>query len=146
MNGKYHCRCIGRVFGILISISTALTGCGGSNSGIVSNATADGSSPSNNGTSGTSSTMPPASSDSVTISWTAPSENTDGSALTNLAGYEIYYGTSPSALTQQISINTVGIMDYVVGNLSSGTWYFEVVAVNSAGEQSAPTSLVSTTI
>jgi hypothetical protein len=97
-------------------------------------------------TAGSGSTLPPATSDSITLSWTAPSENTDGSALTNLAGYEIYYGTNSSALTQHISINTVGIMNYVVSNLSSGTWYFEVVAVNSAGAQSGPTSVVSTTI
>ena len=146
MNGKYHWRRIGLVYGILLSISTALTACGGSNGGSVSNATADGGSANYNGTSNTSNTPPAASSDSVTLSWSAPSENTNGSALTNLAGYEIYYGTDPSDLTQQISINTVGIMDYVVSNLSSGTWYFEVVAVNSAGEKSAPTSIVSTTI
>jgi Tfp pilus assembly protein PilX len=90
--------------------------------------------------------LPPATSDTVTLSWTAPSENTNGTALTNLAGYQIYYGTSASALTQQISINTVGVMNYVVSNLSSGTWYFEIVAVNSAGEQSTPSSVVSTTI
>jgi hypothetical protein len=97
-------------------------------------------------TSSSGSTLPPATSDTVTISWTAPSENTDGTALTNLAGYQINYGTSPSAMTQQISINTVGVMNYVVSNLSSGTWYFEIVAVNSAGEQSTPSSVVSTTI
>jgi hypothetical protein len=97
-------------------------------------------------TSGSGSTLPPATSDSVTLSWSAPSENTNGTALTSLAGYAIHYGTSPSALTQQISINSVGVLNYVVSNLSSGTWYFEVVAINSAGVQSAPSSVVSTTI
>jgi hypothetical protein len=92
------------------------------------------------------STPPAAASDTVTLSWTAPDENTNGTALTNLAGYQINYGTSPTALTQKISINTVGVMNYVVSNLSSGTWYFEIVAVNSAGAQSAPSSVVSTTI
>ena len=29
----------------------------------------------------------------VTLSWVAPNQNTDGSALTDLAGYKIFYGT-----------------------------------------------------
>ena len=34
---------------------------------------------------------------SITLSWTAPTENEDGSALTDLAAYKIYYGTSPGS-------------------------------------------------
>jgi hypothetical protein len=30
----------------------------------------------------------------ATLSWTAPTENTDGTTLANLAGYRIRYGTS----------------------------------------------------
>jgi len=82
----------------------------------------------------------------VTLSWAAPTENTDGSALTNLSGYNIYYGTSASNLTQKVTINTVGMLTYVITNLSSGTWYFEVIAVNSTGVDSGPSSVVSTTI
>jgi hypothetical protein len=83
---------------------------------------------------------------SITLAWDAPTENTDGSAITNLQGYEILYGTSASALTQKISISTTGQQNYVVENLSSGTWYFEVVAINAAGVQSGPSSLVSVTL
>ena len=36
---------------------------------------------------------------SATLSWTAPALNSDGSQLTDLAGYHIYYGTSPSSLS-----------------------------------------------
>jgi hypothetical protein len=82
----------------------------------------------------------------VTLSWMAPTENTNGTALTNLAGFDIYYGTSANAMTQKISLNTVAVMSYVVGDLSSGTWYFQVVAVNSLGVQSNPSSTVSVTI
>jgi hypothetical protein len=83
---------------------------------------------------------------SVTLSWNAPTENTNGTALTNLAGYVIYYGTSANAMTQSITVNTVGLLSYVVGNLGSGTWYFDVVAINASGAQSGPSSIVSTTI
>ena len=86
------------------------------------------------------------SSTNVTLSWSAPTENTNGSALTNLAGYIIYYGTSASAMTQTIDINTVGMLTYVVDNLSAGSWYFQIVAVNSAGEQSTPSATVNASI
>jgi hypothetical protein len=66
--------------------------------------------------------------------------------LTNLTGYIIYYGTSASAMTQTIDINTVGMQTYVVDNLSAGSWYFQIVAVNSAGEQSGPSATVSASI
>ncbi len=30
----------------------------------------------------------------ATLSWTPPTQNTDGSPLTDLAGYRVYWGTS----------------------------------------------------
>lgn len=87
-----------------------------------------------------------ASNGAVTLSWAAPTENTDGSALTNLAGYDIYYGANASSMDQKISIATVGMQSYVISDLPSGTWYFRIVAVNALGLQSAPSSTVSTTI
>ena len=83
---------------------------------------------------------------SITLAWDAPTQNTDGSALTNLQGYQILYGTSAAALTQKISISTTGQQNYVVENLTSGTWYFEVIAINAAGEPSGPSSIVSVTL
>jgi hypothetical protein len=82
----------------------------------------------------------------VTLSWTAPTTNTNGSALTNLAGFDIHFGNSADAMTNKITIGSVGVLSYVINNLTSGTWYFEVFAVNSAGVQSGPSSLVRTTI
>jgi hypothetical protein len=99
--------------------------------------------PSGSGSSGTTTST---TADNVTLSWSAPTENTNGSALTNLAGYIIYYGTSASAMTQTIDINTVGMLTYVVENLSAGSWYFQIVAVNSAGEQSTPSATVNASI
>jgi Bacterial Ig domain/Putative Ig domain len=80
---------------------------------------------------------------SVTLSWTPPTQNTDGSALTNLAGYRLYYGASPSALTQMIQIDSAGFSTYVVEGLSPGTWYFAMRAYNAAGAESANTSVAS---
>ena len=73
------------------------------------------------------------SSGSATLSWAAPSQNTDGSAITNLSGYRIYYGNSAASLGTMIQVSNPGISTYVVDNLPSGTWYFAVSAYNSAG-------------
>jgi len=82
---------------------------------------------------------------SVRLSWTAPITNTNGSALTNLAGFEIRYGTSTGAMTNKIPIDGAGVRSYVIDRLTSGTWYFEVFAVNSSGVKSGPSGVVRTT-
>ena len=101
--------------------------------------TSSSSSSSSGGTSGSAT-------ENVTLSWSAPTENTNGSALTNLTGYIIYYGTSAGAMTQTIDINTVGMLTYVVGDLSAGNWYFQIVAVNAAGVESSPSATVNASI
>jgi hypothetical protein len=73
----------------------------------------------------------------ATLSWTAPTENTDGSTLANLAGYRIRNGTNASALTQTIVINNASVTTFVVEDLAPATWYFAVTAVNSTGSESA---------
>jgi hypothetical protein len=80
------------------------------------------------------------------LSWAAPDQNTDGSALTNLAGYRIYYGTSAAALNQVIDIASVGMTMYVVDNLTTGTYYFSIRAYNAAGVESELSNVVSSTI
>jgi hypothetical protein len=124
------------------SSSTAQSSSSGGSTTSSSGAGSTGStSSSSSGSTGTST----ASSDTVSVSWQAPTENTNGSAITNLAGYTIYFGTSASSMTQQVNIATVGELTYVISNLGPGTWYFEVVAVNTAGVSSAPSSVVSVT-
>ncbi len=79
----------------------------------------------------------------ATLSWTAPTENTDGSTLSNLSGYRIRYGTSASALTQSILINNASVTTYVVEDLAPATWYFAVTAVTSAGAESTNSNVAS---
>ncbi|HEY4369122.1 MAG TPA: putative Ig domain-containing protein [Steroidobacteraceae bacterium] len=78
----------------------------------------------------------------VTLSWSPPTENTDGTPITDLSGYKIRYGTSPSALTQTLSIDNSGVTSYVLENLSPATWYFAVVAVTSSGSESSDSNVV----
>lgn len=89
---------------------------------------------------------PTASTGAVTLNWTPPTENTDGTPLTDLTGYDIYYGTSSGNYTQTITVSNPGIATYVVDNLSPGTYYFSVTAVSSAGAQSPLSPEVSTTV
>jgi hypothetical protein len=82
----------------------------------------------------------------ATLSWVAPDQNTDGSALTNLAGYRIYYGAGAHALTEVVEVPTVGITEYVIDNLAVGTYYFSIRAYSSMGIESALSNIVSDTI
>jgi hypothetical protein len=72
--------------------------------------------------------------------------NTDGSLLTNLNRYRIYYGTSASALDQIIELNGAGLTTYVIGNLSPATYYFALTAVNSLNIESDKSNVVSKVI
>ena len=83
---------------------------------------------------------------SVTLSWLPPTTNTNGTPLTNLAGYRIYYGTNASSLTQSVQVTNPGIASYVIGNLSPATWYFSLVSYNSANIESPFSQVVSKTI
>jgi hypothetical protein len=82
---------------------------------------------------------------SVTLSWTAPTENTNGTALTDLAGYTIYYGTSGNALSKTMRISNPGLATYVLSNLSPGTWYFAISAYTTANVQSTESAVASGT-
>jgi hypothetical protein len=81
---------------------------------------------------------------SATVSWTPPTLNTDGSSLTDLAGFRIVYGTSAAALNQMIEIPNAGLTTYVVTGLNSGQWYFAVKAYSASGAESDPSGNVAT--
>jgi hypothetical protein len=83
---------------------------------------------------------------SATLNWTAPTQNSDGSALTDLAGYRIYVGTSATTLVQVASITNATTGSFDVTGLTAGTWYFSVSAVNTVGGESAQTAVASKTI
>lgn len=84
--------------------------------------------------------------DSVNLSWTVPTQNANGTALTDLAGYYIYYGTSANQMTQSVRIANPGVTSYVVSNLSPGTWYFSIVSFTTANQESANSAVVSTSV
>jgi hypothetical protein len=83
---------------------------------------------------------------SATLRWQAPTSNTDGSPLTNLAGYIIRYGTELGSLSTEVRVANPGLTTYVVSDLEQATWYFQVSAYNSSGVESAPSATASKTI
>jgi hypothetical protein len=83
---------------------------------------------------------------SATLTWTPPTRNTDGSSLTNLAGYRIYYGTSSNSLNRTVQIANPGVASYVVGSLTPATWYFSVRSYTTAGAESPGSNMASKTV
>lgn len=79
------------------------------------------------------------------VSWMPPTQRTDGSPLSDLTGYRLYYGTRADSLTRTINLNN-GLSSYMVEGLETGTWYFAVVASDSAGRDSALSNVGSKTI
>ena len=73
---------------------------------------------------------------SVTLSWLPPTENSDGSALTDLTGYRIYVGLNAADLSRVIILNNAGLTRYVVEDLSPATWHFAMTSVNASGVES----------
>jgi len=78
----------------------------------------------------------------ASLSWEPPTTNTDGSTLTDLAGYRIVYGASATQLTQTIQIANAGMSAYVIDSLAPGTYYFAVRAYTSKGAESADSNVL----
>jgi hypothetical protein len=89
---------------------------------------------------------PQTESGTATVTWAAPTENSDGTQLSNLAGYQIFYGTNPSALTNTVTVNDASATSYVLSGLEPGTYYVVVVAFNAKGENSAKSNLSDGTV
>ncbi|MFO0452672.1 MAG: hypothetical protein ACK52I_29135, partial [Pseudomonadota bacterium] len=66
----------------------------------------------------------------------APTQRTDGTPLTNLAGFRVYYGRQPGSLTQRVDVTNPTVTTVVVENLTAGTWHFAATAVDENGVES----------
>ncbi len=106
-----------RVLLLNLGIVFGLVGCGD-----MSTENVDSSTTYNNGT--------------ALLSWQPPTQNTDNSTLTDLAGYKVYYGTSSGDYSETITLTNTGLTSYVVENLAPTTWYFAMTAFNSYGVES----------
>lgn len=71
------------------------------------------------------------------VGWTPPTEREDGSALDGISGYRIFYGRQSGVYENRTLVNQGGITEYTVDNVSSGTWYVAVTAIDNNGLESA---------
>jgi hypothetical protein len=83
---------------------------------------------------------------SATLNWVLPTENTNGTALTDLAGVLIYYGSGSANLDHIVRVPNPGDRSHTIGNLAAGVWYFAAAAYTSTGTQSALSPIVSKSI
>jgi Fibronectin type III domain len=129
-------RSIAAVCGVAV-VAVLLSGCGGGSSGLASA-----------GSSGSAGSPPTTtkSTGSATLSWSPPTTNSNGSALTDLAGYHIHYGTNSGSLSNVIDVSSAGTSSYTVTGLTTGTWYFAVSAYTNTGLESALSNVGSKTI
>jgi hypothetical protein len=88
---------------------------------------------------------PAAGASSVSLAWQAPTENSDGSPLTDLKGYKIHYGTKSLTYSAAISVDNPTLTRYMVSSLPAGKYYFAVAAYNSHGLESTLSEEVSAT-
>lgn len=159
---------------VLGSLGVALAGCGSDESGSSAAATsttststtgsapqtaADSGSSGSSNTSGsttsgsttsgsTGSTTPttPVAGTSVTLGWVAPTQNSNGSAITDLAGYKIHYGTASQDYTKVVAVSNPSLSRYVLDSLESGTYFFAITAYNSKGIESTLSGEISATL
>jgi hypothetical protein len=82
----------------------------------------------------------------VTVNWSTPTQNTNGTPLVNLAGFRIFYGTDPNNLSQSAPIANPGLTSYVLSNLAPGTWYIGLSDYTASGVQSSLSNIASTTV
>ena len=82
----------------------------------------------------------------ATLTWVPPTLNTDGTPVTPLTGFHIYYGTTQGALNKSIAVSGAATTSYVITGLSTGTWYFTVAADAADGTESAQSAVGSKTI
>ena len=103
---------------------------------MISGCIVDSSSTADSGTNQPPTTPPPASSGSAQLTLGAPSRNTDGSLVTDLVAFKIYYGTSSGEYSNEIYLDNPGISTYVVQNLSPNTYFFAATAINGSNVES----------
>jgi hypothetical protein len=85
----------------------------------------------------------PGSAGTAALTWNAPTTYTNGSPLTNLAGYKIHYGKASGIYTATFTVGNV--TNYTLA-LPAGTYYFTVSAYDALGSESSLSNEVAKTV
>jgi fibronectin type 3 domain-containing protein len=78
------------------------------------------------------------------LAWNPPSKNSDGTPLTDLAGFKVYMGTASRNYSTVMDVGTS--TTYTFNSLLPGTYYFCVTAYDTTGNQSSPSAEVTKTL
>lgn len=78
----------------------------------------------------------------ITLNLVAPTQNSDGSPLMDLAGYKIYYRKGSGSYIREVQIDNPSISTYVVEQLIPDTYFFAATAFNRSGVESSFSSEV----
>jgi hypothetical protein len=70
---------------------------------------------------------------SVTLNWSVPRRNTDGTTLTDLSGYRVSYGPASRNYSNSTHVGGATTTSVVIDGLASGSWYFAVQSINRDG-------------
>jgi hypothetical protein len=82
----------------------------------------------------------------IGVSWLPPTQREDGSALTDLAGYKLYWGTAVDNYPNSLKISNIGVVNHVIEQLAPGTYYVVATALDAKGGESGYSNPVSKTI
>ena len=75
--------------------------------------------------------QPPAPTGSAALAWTAPTQRTDGTAITGALTYTVYHGPSATSLPDKVPVSG---LSHVYAGLASGTHCFAVTATEAGAE------------
>ena len=70
------------------------------------------------------------------LGWVAPTENVDGTPLTDLAGFKVYYGASSRSYGDSTAMLLTDQLEIEL-SLPAGEYYFAVTAIDDEGNESA---------
>ena len=69
------------------------------------------------------------------VAWVPPAENTDGSDLTDLAGYNLYYGIDSGNYTEVVPVNDASLTSFELP-IAPGEYYMAMTAYDFDGNES----------
>ena len=81
----------------------------------------------------------------VTLNWQAPEQNVDGSPLTDLAGFTVYYGAASRDYTSSVRVGDPAAASHTL-SLPSGTYHVAMTALDVEGNESALSNEVLRTV
>ena len=81
----------------------------------------------------------------ATLSWVPPTTYVDGTHLTGLPGYKVYYGTTKGSYNSTLDVGN-SVTATVINLTEKITYYFAVTAYDTTGNESIYSNEVSKTI